>query len=479
MADHNPDHDRNHDHDHDIALMAHLMRRAGFGAQYGELEARAAKGYAATVDELLNPETHDHGMDLDLAERCFIEWSHFTRGVPEYFAFRMINSRRQLEEKMVLFWHGILCTADSKVQSYPTSYQEIEMFRRYGMGSFRDLLVEISRDPAMIFFLDNCLSHKGAINENYGRELLELFSMGVGMDGQFNYTEEDVKECARAFTGWTIANNVPGQPYGRYVAKFVYNPDDHDNGQKTFLGETGNFNGEDIVDIIVKQPATARFISRHLYSYFVADEAQVPAWMDTPPQDLETIRMLEEEYYRSGYNIRAMLRALFHSDAFKNARFARVKSPVETVMGTLRLVGDWTEPKPGFEFIFDEMKHMGQELFNPPSVEGWHTGREWIDGGTLVHRINFTADFVGDVTQPGVRAIIERLADQGPVIAPETLVDATCQLLGHYELAEETRQMLAASVAKEGTLRTDTAEFAGRVSELLQMIVATKEYIYA
>ena len=468
-----------HDHDHDIALMAHLMRRAGFGAQYHELEARAALGYAATVDELLHPEQNPHGMDLDLAERYFIEWSHFTRGVPEYFAFRMINSRRQLEEKMVLFWHGILCTADSKTQSYPTSYAEIEMFRQHGMGSFRDLLLQISKDPAMIFFLDNCLSHKGAINENYGRELLELFSMGVGKDGQFNYTEDDVKECARAFTGWTIANNIPGQPYGRYAAQFLYNPDDHDDGVKTFLGETGNFNGADIIDIIAKQPATARFISRHLYTYFVADEAQVPAWMDTPPQDPETIKMLEDEYFRSGYNIRAMLHVLFHSDAFKNARFRRVKSPVETVVGTLRLVGDWQEPKPGFEFIFDEMKHMGQELFNPPSVEGWHTGREWIDGGTLVHRINFTADFVGDVNQPGVQAIISRLADRGPAIAPAEVVAAACQFLGHYELAPETRRMLADSLAKGGTLRTDAADFPTRVSELLQMIVATKEYIYA
>ena len=357
----------------DTALMAHLMRRAGFGAQYHELEALAEKGYEQTVNELLNPENQPNGLDLDLIERSFLEWNHFVRGVPEYFAWRMINSKRQLEEKMVLFWHSILCTADSKVQSYPTSYDELEMFRKFGMGSFRDLLLEISRDPAMVFYLDNCLSHKGAINENYGRELLELFSMGVGMDGEFNYTEEDVKECSRAFTGWTLANNVPGQPYGRYAARFLFNPDDHDDGEKTFLGETGRFNGDDIIDIIAKQPSAARFLSRHLYDYFVADEAQVPAWMDTPPRDPETIKMLEDEYFRSGYDIRSMLRALFHSDAFKNARFAKVKSPVETVMGTMRLVGDWNSPKPGFEWIFDEMKYMGQELFNPPSVEGWHT----------------------------------------------------------------------------------------------------------
>ena len=465
--------------DKDIALMAHLMRRAGFGAQYHELEARAAKGYEAMVEELLHPDDHPNGLELDLAERYFIEWNHYIRGVPEYIAWRMINSKSQLEEKMILFWHGILCTADSKTQSYPTSYAEWEMFRRCGMGSFRDLLVEISRDPAMIFYLDNCLSHKDAINENYGRELLELFTMGVGMDGQFNYTEDDVKECSRAFTGWTIANNVPQTPFGRYDAKFLYNPDDHDDGVKTFLGETGRFNGEDIIDIIAKQPATARFLSRHLYNYFVADEAQVPSWMDTPPQDPDTIKMLEDEYFRSGYNIRSMLRVLFNSDAFKNTRFSRIKGPIETVIGTLRLIGDWTSPKPGLEYIFDEMKHMGQELFNPPSVEGWHTGREWIDGGTLVHRINYTADNVADLSQPGIQELINRLGSEDATISPEGLVDGCLRMLGHYELADETRSMLVAHAEKEGELGTNTEEFPQQVGQMLQMIVATKEYLYA
>ena len=465
--------------DRDIALMAHLMRRAGFGARYDELETRAAKGYEATVEELLHPEDNPNGMDLDLAERYFIEWNHFTRGVPEYNAWRMINSRCQLEEKMTLFWHGILCSADSKTQSQVAAHVQLEMFRRYGMGSFKDLLVEISKDPAMVYFLDNCLSHKGDINENYGRELLELFSMGVGMDGQFNYTEDDVKECARAFTGWTIANAIPGQPYGRYAAKFVYNSEDHDDEMKTFLGETGTFNGEDIIDIIVKQPATARFISRHLYKYFIADDAQVPSWMDSPPQDPETIKMLEDEYFRSGYNIGSMLQVLFNCDAFKNARFARIKSPIETVIGTLRLLGDWTSPKPGFEVIFDEMKHMGQEILNPPSVEGWHTGSEWIDGGTLVHRINFTADFVGDVNYPGIQQIVKGLASAGPTISPEGLVDGCLRMLGHYELAEESRSMLVAQAQKGGEFRTNTEEFPQQVGQMLQMIVATKEYLYA
>ena len=463
----------------DVALMGHLMRRAGFGAQYHELEVRAEKGYEETVEELLNPTDESHGMDLDLAERYFIEWNHHIRCVPEYIAFRMINSKSQLEEKMILFWHGILCHTDSKNQSQIASHAEWEMLRRRGMGSFRDLLVEISKDPAMVYFLDNCLSHKDAINENYGRELLELFSLGVGMNGEFNYTEDDVKECSRAFTGWTLANGMPPQPYGRYPSTFVFNPEDHDEGEKTFLGHTGNFNGEDIIDILCRQPATARFISRHIYDFFVADEAQVPTWMDTPPRDPETIKMLEDEYFSSDYNIRSMLRVLFNSDAFKKARFARIKGPIETVIGTLRLAGDWTTPKPGFEAIFEEMKQMGQEILNPPSVEGWHTGRDWIDGGTLVRRINFIADYVGDTDYPGIEDMVQRLASEGPTISPENLVEGCLRLLGHYELTDENHQMLVNNARNSGVSSTDTSEFSKQVGEMLQMIVATKEYLYA
>ena len=464
---------------HDIALIAHLMRRAGFGETHAQLQERAAKGYEVTVEELLHPEDHDNGLEMDLAERYFVEWNHFTRGIPEYHMFRMINTRAPLEEKMILFWHGVLCTADSKLQSQPSSHAQLEMFRNHGMGSFRNLLVEVSRDPAMVYFLDNCLSHKGAINENYGRELLELFSMGVGMDGEFNYTEDDVKECSRAFTGWTIANSIPGQPYGRYDARFVYNPSDHDDGVKTFLGETGNFNGEDIVNIICKQPAAARFLARHLYNYFVADDVGVPSWMETPPEDPDTIKMLEDEYFRSNYDIRSMLRVLFLSDAFKNARFRHIKSPAETVIGMMRLIGDWQTPRPGFDSLFNEMKYMGQEFLNPPSVEGWHTGREWIDGGTLVERINYSADLVGDTTYPGVRNIIEAIAAEGPVISPEGLVDGCLRMMGYHELQPDTRKMLIERAQNRGEIRTDSPQFSEQVTQTLQMIVATREYLYA
>ena len=461
----------------DIALMAHLMRRAGFGAAYQELEARAAKGYETTVEELLHPEGQPE-VEYDLMRRYYPSWREGAdmEDAQLNWTYHMINTKRPLEEKICLFWHGIFCTGYSKCEHTRQQQLELNMFRRHGMGSFANLLLELSRDPAMVFFLDNCMSHKDAINENYGRELLELFSMGVGMDGHPNYSEDDVKVCAQAFTGWTITNAIPRYPYGRYDSLFAFNTDDHDDGQKTFLGETGRWNGEDVIDIIAKQPATARFISRHLYNFFVADEPQVPAWQHTPPNDPEAIKTLEEEYFRSNYDIRSMLAVLFNSDFFKEARFAKLKSPAEVVIGTMRLVDDFTTPKAGLQPIAQEPRYMGQDLLNPPTVEGWHTGKEWIDSGTLVERINFAADQVGNTDLPGVRSIIDRLGSEGASLSPERLVDGCLEMLGSYELADKTRGKLVAQAQTGGEVRTGSDEFSHRVGQMLQLIVATQEY---
>ena len=463
----------------DIALMAHLMRRAGFGATYEELESRTAKGYEATVEEILHPESQP-AIERDLMMRYQPQWvsQGGLEGQQEEWAMRMINTKRPLEEKIALFWHQIFITGHAKCE-YPRQQQlEFDMFRQHGLDNFADLLLGLANDPAMVFYLDNCMSHKDAINENWGRELLELFSMGVGMDGNANYSEEDVKECARAFTGWTVTNSIPRYPYGKYEAKFIFDPSDHDYGEKTFLGETGDWDGEDIVRIIAKQPGTARFIARHLYNFFVADEPQIPAWQDTPPRDPEAIKMLEDEYFRSNYDIRSMLKVLFNSDFFKDAQFTKVKSPTETVVGTMRLVGDFTEPKPGMNAMALSIRYMGQDLMNPPTVEGWHTGREWIDSGTLVERINFCADNLGNTSLPGVQAIVNRLGSEGSTLSADRLVDGCLEMLGAYELADETRTALVAMAQGEGELRTSSEEFAPRVGQMLQSIVSTTEYLF-
>ena len=463
----------------DIELMAHLMRRAGFGATYEEIERRAAVGYAATVEELLSP-LEQPDLDRHLLDRYFVDWREMNalEVNQAYLTYRMINTQRPLQEKMTLFWHGILCTGNSKCEHGRQVQDQLDMFRALGMGSLRDLLLGLSRDPAMVFYLDNCMSHKDAINENFGRELLELFSMGVGMDGQANYSEDDVKECARAFTGWTITNAIPRYPYGRYESQFIFNAADHDGGEKTFLGETGRFGGEEIIDIIVRQPATARFIARHLYNFFVADEPQVPAWQETPPRDPEAVKLMEDAYFESNYSIAAMLRTMFNADFFKNARFAKVKSPAETVAGTMRLVQDFTHPKPGLHPIAMEIRYMGQDLMNPPTVEGWHTGAEWIDSGTLVERINFTADQLGNTALPGVQAIIGRLGAEA-VTEPRAFVDRCLDMVGSYRLPDDTLAYLVEHLEKGGPLHPGSDDYARRVGQTLQLIVATQEYQFA
>ena len=464
----------------DIALMAHLMRRAGFGASYEELERRAAKGYEATVEELLHPEDQTD-VPMDVMNRYMHGWRDM-RGIMAnqgYWTYQMVNSPKQLQEKMTLFWHGIFCVGDSKCMAANQILIELNKFRKYGMGNFENLLLELSLDPAMLYYLDNQLSHKEAINENWGRELLELFSVGVGMDGHANYSEDDVKECARAFTGWTIANAIPRYPYGRYENTFLYNQRDHDEEEKTFLGEKGNFNGGDIVHIIAKQPSAARFISRHLYNFFVADEVQVPSWQNTPPRDPQLIKALEDEYFRSGYDIRSMLRVLFNSDSFKNARFAKVKSPTEMVVSTLRMTGDFTRPEPNMYDPVLEIRYMGQDLLNPPTVEGWHTGKEWIDSGTLVERVNFAAGKMGEVDAPGIRDLISRLAARGSTLSAGQLVDICLELLGGYQLADETRNLFISHLEEGGPLPTSSPDFTQRASQMLQLIVSTQEYQFA
>jgi uncharacterized protein (DUF1800 family) len=467
--------------DQDIALMAHFLRRAGFGASRDEIESKAAQGYEAAVEELLNPESQP-GVEEDLLMRyqpAYNEPAAIETNVQQW-VYYMINNPRQLQEKMALFWHMIFCAGHSKIDSGQEMGLMIKMFREHGMGNFKDLLVQLSTTPGMIYYLDNSESHKTAVNENYGRELLELFSMGVGKDEGFNYSEDDVKACARAFTGWNIAPAYPPFPYGRSAWRFRYDPADHDDSDKTFLGQTGKFNGEDVIDLICRQPAAARFIARHLYNFFVADEVPVPSWRQTPPKDPQLIQQLEQAYFDSGYEIKAMLKVLFNSDAFKNARYTKVKNPAEMVAGTLRLTGDYRDMKPGLFEISQEPKYMGMDLMNPPTVEGWHTGHEWIDSGTLVERINFASEYLGRTELPGVKGMIDRLMAQGETLAPEQFVEGCLDLVGQLQITEETRKELVTHAQRGGELRhsseAEQAEFTRRSGEMFQMIAATSEF---
>ncbi|MCI0771244.1 MAG: DUF1800 domain-containing protein [Chloroflexi bacterium] len=470
----------------DTSLHAHLLRRAGFGATPEELDHYSALSYEDAVEELLRAENPQNLPD-DLIRRYHTDMHElrFSNSAAAYWLYRMVTTKAPMQEKIALFWHGIFATGYAKTNQARSLLNQIEMFRNFGLGKLDDLLLELARDPSMIIWLDNQDNHNGAINENWGRELLELFTLGIG-----NYTEDDVKEASRAFTGWTLGNaeymamrasKDSIWPYGRIAWHFDFRDGDHDHGEKTFLGETGDLNGDDIIRIICRQPATARYIARHLYDYFVADEEPVPQWPYTPPKDPEAIDALAQAYFDGDHNIGHMLKVLFNSDFFKEAQFARVKGPAELVAGTMRLSGGVTRPM--LEMISDSdlPAYMGQTLLNPPSVEGWHEGTEWINSGSLVERVNFAAKEISDITKPGVRVIIDMLANaDGGHYAPDALVDRCLEIMGTGQVDQETRDSLVGRVAEKGPIslagHQSGDESEQRVGELLGLIASTTEY---
>ena len=242
---------------------------------------------------------------------------------------------------------------------------------------------------------------------------------------------------------------------------------------------TGPLDGTDVIDTVIDQPATARFISRHLYNFFVADEPPVAAWNEIPPQDPEAIDMLMAAYFESGGSIAHVLEVLFNSDFFKNARFAKVKSPTELVGGVLKLIGTYREANPGIDHYAGATALMGQQLMGPLTVEGWQTGSGWINGGTLNERVNFAVDEVSDPDKPGIRDIIERLRGRnGSTLTPEELVDGCLDLIGPIEVGDDTRQELIEEAAAQGNVvfngnREATDE---RIVNMLQLIVSTREF---
>jgi len=471
--------------DNDIELIAHLMRRAGFGANREQIEAYADAGYQDTVDFLLNPSKEER-MDDHLIRRFHPELSGMMgpNAPGQNWLYRMATTSAPLQEKITLFWHSIFATGYAKVIHGKALSDQTRMFRKFGMGNFEDLLIQLSKDPAMIIWLDNQDNHKSAINENFGRELLELFTMGVG-----NYTELDIKECARAFTGWTIANREYMEmrsqrdsdwPYGRIAWHFEYHPEDHDDGEKDFLGQQGPFSGEDIIRIICQQEATARFISRHLYSFFVADEPPVPEWRHTPPANPEAIDHLSQVYFDSNYDISAMLRALFNSNYFQSqdSRYSKVKSPVELVAGVLRLTREFDRPRRAIIDRYFQASYMGQFLNNPPSVEGWHQGTDWLDTGTLVERVNFASQQIGDSTKPGIRSMIDRIASiPDDLTSPDKFINACLEEMGVIAVQDDTMKVLIEFASQEHNQPTTASiNDRQRIAETLQMIASTKEF---
>jgi uncharacterized protein (DUF1800 family) len=454
----------------DVAVMAHLLRRAGFGATRDQIDQFIAKGYEETVEELLNPVAGEPE-DQDLMDRYYIasvEARSVGHADPQW-SWRLATTDKPLEEKIALFWHSLLAVGGIKLDHGLEMLAEIDLFRRVGLGSFRTILLEISRNPGMMYWLDNQNSHKGAPNENYGRELLELFSMGIDDMGEGAYSEDDVKSAARAFTGWASRPTPPPFLIGPFPMEFAFDETDHDNDDKDFLGETGNFDGGDIIDIIVKRRATARFIAMRLYLFFVADE----------PDDVE-IERLTDIFEETDGDIRAILRSLFNSDHFKSetVRFKKVKSPAELVFGAARLTDRFEIPDMDSSALANQSMFMGQHLLNPPGVEGWHEGEEWVDSGSLIERINFAASELGRVDSAGIRRMIELVELAGDDLGPTDFVEACLDAMGSIDIGSRSKAVLVEHAAQNGPDASDSSGGADRTIEMFQLIVSTPDFQY-
>jgi uncharacterized protein (DUF1800 family) len=282
-----------------------------------------------------------------------------------WWANRMLASQAPLQEKMALFWHGHFATSEEKVRDYRKMLLQLDLFYDQGTGSFRELLIGVAQDPAMLHFLDAGVNVKGAPNENFAREIMELFTMGVG-----NYSEQDIREAARAFTGWNYRD-----------LRFVVNGEQHDDSEKTVLGRRGEFDGVQVIDVILAQPVTAEFVAGKIYRFFVRD--------DLSP---ELRRRLGAILRENDYRIAPLLTAIFQSRDFYSAPSyaTRIKGPVELVVSTYKKLG--VKEIPGVPDFNDTTAALGQQLFRPPTVAGWAQGRSWVTPGLLIERGNFARD---------------------------------------------------------------------------------------
>ncbi len=321
-----------------------------------------------------------------------------------WWANRMLNSQTPLQEKISLFWHGHFATSENKVRDYRKMHLQNILFREKGLGNFRDLTIAVAKDPAMLSFLDAGRNIKGSPNENFAREVMELFTMGVG-----NYTEHDIREAARAFTGWNFSD-----------LDFVVNKNQHDEGTKNIFGTQKNYNGVEVIDLILEQKITAQYIAEKLYKYFV--NQKVSAEMKIKLGNL---------LYRNKYEIRPFLRTIFLSKDFYSAgnRGNRIKPPVELVISTYKKLGLVNIPGvPDFNTVTRE---LGQQLFYPPTVAGWKHGNSWMTPALLLSRGNFFYD----VAFPDINFIAP---DRYPMGGYKTIRDVNDKLATGMDIANAT-----------------------------------------
>jgi uncharacterized protein (DUF1800 family) len=349
----------------------HLLRRTGFGPTHADLDAAVRDGFEATVARVLTgrPQTDDFTRTSDFmaSERSLPAGAPLPR-LTAWWLDRMLKTGHPLREKLALFWHNHFATSHAKVLNARHMLGQYRLLHRHALGSFRDLLVEMGTDPAMMVWLDTTESVRGRPNENYARELMELFSLGIG-----NYSEADIREAARAFTGYEIANGA-----GTLTARR------HDPTPKTVFGRTGPFRGDDVARMCLENAAAARFVVRKLYRFLVSEAESPPA---------EVVEPLAIQFRESGYDTGRVVATILRSQRFfsPGAYRARIKPPVEFVLGIVRGLEGTVGALP----LAEALPSLGQVPFAPPSVKGWDGGPAWLNAQALLARNNLALALTG------------------------------------------------------------------------------------
>ncbi len=404
---------------------AHLYRRAAFGANWTQLQQALEQGPRRTVEQLLQGSADQHTFYQQMEQVALATLgNNRAGGLPPWWLYVMRFSPHPVRERVALFWHDHFATSAAKVDAW-MMWQQNQLFRRLGLGPFGTLLEQVSKDPAMMVWLDGALNRRRHPNENFAREVMELFTLGLG-----NYTEQDIKEAARAFTGWSLRRG-----------RFYYDAEEHDPGVKVVLGRRGRWQGEDVLHILLEHPATANYLVSKWCRYLVAEDAPWPAALIEP---------LAREYRRRDYDTRWLLSTLLQSNVFFSplAMGHKVKSPVDFALGILTALEGTTN----YEELDRRLTQLGQRLFFPPNVAGWDRGPAWLNSATLVGRLNLAWDLAAQQPpQMDLPGLISRYKINTVAQAVRWLHQL---LLGEPPAAKTQVQLVAAATGGNATSGT-------------------------
>jgi len=475
--------------------IAHLLRRAGFGVDPLDADTFNRMSFAAAVEALVNFESIPDDVDANIGKEGFLGTTSRGPFSPnnvitdsrQRWLFRMVHSQRPLQEKMALFWHNHFATGYRKISgqlggSYGASRAmaakpnedadgvrgQLELLRQYALGNFRDMLIEVSKDPAMVAWLDGDTNYRNRPQENYARELMELFTMGVEF-----YTEADVYAGARVFTGWNLRRR--GTTEETRFAEFLYNPNQHDTGAKTFSfaiypdgtrtiparsAADGMQDGLDLINAVARHSETGRRLARKLYTFFISE-------FTAPDETL--VNQLATLYSQSGYSMRAVVRALLLSPQFqdRSSYYARYSWPVEFVARALKEVG-WM----GFSAnsAMTPLQNMGQTLFEPPDVAGWDLGPAWFSTGAMLARMNFASSLASNQ-----RINLQSSAQKAPQ-TPETLLSYFLDRMSLHNLDTDAYYDLVNYLNAGGTWTGSETQLRTKAAGLAHLLAASAEY---